>query len=139
MHVIVIWAEVFPCIGGGFFAEKIDALAWALALVSALDHIHNALGTPLVHRGVCPAALFLDKNKVLKLGDFIHAVFIFDERKGRLRAGLGDPRYAAPETISTVRDVKEETIKNHIQMPLERRKPYPRYFPEAHSSPEHLV
>ncbi|KAF2365507.1 Protein kinase domain [Trinorchestia longiramus] len=70
---------------------------YALDLLQALDHLHR---NSLVHMDIKPENIFLSNDGTCKLGDF---GLMFDLSKDDIHDAIeGDPKYMAPECLSSV-------------------------------------
>jgi serine/threonine protein kinase len=73
-----------------------EARVFVRQLLEALSYVHS-MG--ISHRDLKPENLLLDKNGVLKIGDFGLASFM---QRGLVNTACGSPCYASPECISGV-------------------------------------
>jgi len=67
---------------------------WTYEMLQGLSVIHKA---HLIHRDIKPANIFLDKDRVVKIGDFGVTA---QSKTGRRKTVLGTPAYMAPEMLN---------------------------------------
>lgn len=78
------------------FPSKDCRMAWILSLASGLDHLHNGLVLPLVHRNINPDTVSVDSHFQLKISDMTKSAFCHPE-SGKFSSHVGNARYVAPE------------------------------------------
>ena len=78
--------------------SKVCRMAWILSLASGLDHLHNGLALPLMHRNINPDTVSVDSQFQLKISDMTQSAFCHPGPESRnFSSHVGNATYVAPE------------------------------------------
>lgn len=101
--------SLLDCIGSGLISQNMRFLSWrerlniALKTARAIDYLHSSSSSPLIHRDIKTANIFIDEKVEPKLGDFTLLVELknaFHSETDIMQSSIiGTSVYMAPETF----------------------------------------